>query len=527
MVVPQCAPASSSQEGVAETAGGRVRGLHSKGVLRFLGVPYASAPATRRFMPPLPAPAWAGVREALDYGPKSPQPIGRGEPHFLSSWDNPQDEDEDCLRLNIWTPSLHGPARPVLVWLHGGGFTSGSGSSLGFDGHNIARRGDVVLISVTHRLNAFGHLYLGDVAGSEFADSGNVGMLDIVAALRWVGENVASFGGNPDCVTVFGQSGGAAKVTTLMSMPMAKGLFHRAIVQSGSTGIGARSVASAAEDAATLMSVMGLGSGQVDRLRAAPWTEIVKGMKALTEVKVGTDRPWGGFTNREWRPVLDGRSLPEAPFYPQAPAISRHVPLLIGTTHDESRYHLGSAMPASFAIGWEDLEPALRACMQRDPSADIAFYRSTFPDASASELLFRIFTYWRWRHSAIWQAEARLRQDGAPVFMYRMDWRTPIEDGRWRAPHMIDVPFVFDNLDVSSSFVGEAPSGAALAATMSDAWIAFARQGNPGHPNLPEWERYEPEKRSTMIFDERCCSEPDPEAAERIHYTKSLPRISL
>lgn len=510
---------------VLEIANGRICGVEVEGIHAFKGLPYGTAPQFRRFQPPLHSEPWSGVFDASDYGPMAPQPLTYRDPAFLASWANPQVEDEDCLRLNLWTPGLDSRRRPVMVWLHGGGFSAGSGSALGFDGHNLARRGDIVLVSVTHRLNAFGHLYLKELGSEVMADSGAVGMLDVVAALQWVRDNIEQFGGDPNNVTIFGQSGGAGKVMVLMAMPAARGLFHRAIVQSGSTGIGVRTPESATEDAVMLLKVMGLGPSQVEHLRAVPMRTIQEAMQALAAVEVGGNRPWGSFTRREWRPVLDGRSIPCHPFYPEAPAISADVPLLIGTTRDESRCHLGTAFPECFDLQADRLKPILARCMNRDPSDDIDHYRSNFPDAAPSELVFRIFTDWRWRYSAIWLAERKIAQGAAPAFMYRMDWATPIEGGRWRALHMVDVPFAFDNLERSASLVGSAPPFE-LASAISETFLAFARSGAPGHRILPEWRAYDNSLRQTMIFDDVCEVEKDPDSIARKFY-EGRPRRAL
>ncbi len=510
---------------IVETEAGRLRGFATDGAVGFRGVPYGGDTSRRRFQPAGPPEPWTGVRDADDFGQQCPQPPGRGESALLASWTNPLPEGEDCLRLNLWTPSLGAGRRPVMVWLHGGGFTSGSGSSWGYDGARLAARHGVVVVSVTHRLNAFGHLYLKELGGEAFADSGNVGMLDIVQALQWVHDHIDRFGGDPSNVTVFGQSGGAGKVTVLMAMPAARGLFHRAIVESGSTGIGARTPAAATEDAVAFMDGLGLRPDQLETLRDLPAARLREGLTLLTRRRVGSTLPWGAFTRREWRPVVDGRSLPEHPFYPKGPAVSAGVPLLVGTAKDECRLHLGAADAHAFTIGWDELAPRLAAAMGQDPAEAIAFYRDRFPSLSASDLLFKIFTFWRWRYSAIWQAERKADQKAAPAFVYRVDWETPVDGGKWRAPHTIEIPFVFDNVAKSASLLGAAPTAQHMADLMSATWVAFARDGRPRAPDLGAWPAYDPTTRKTLRFDLHSTLAADLEGEERRFFSNAPPRL--
>jgi para-nitrobenzyl esterase len=484
---------------VAVTTAGRVRGVDRDGILAFRAVPYGAPTGPTRFQPPQPVPGWTGIRDATRYRARCPQADApRGALWgFLGL---PLPDDEDCLHVNIWTPGLRdGGLRPVMVWLHGGAYSVGSGSSEVTDGTRLARRGDVVVVAVTHRLNAFGHLYLGELV-DELPDSGNSGLLDIVQALEWVRDNIAEFGGDPGNVTIFGQSGGGGKVSALLTSRRAEGLFHRAVVQSSSTAIGARSAARATDDAEQLLDAIGLAPHRAGELADLPMERI---RDALAALRV------------EWRPVLDERTLSEEPFYPDAAPWSADIPLLIGTVKDECRLHLDAADPAWAWFSWDDLPARLGPLLNRDPAETIAFYRKRFPSVSPSELLFRSFTFWNWRYAAVWQAERALDRGGAPVYLYRVDWESPVDDGAWRAPHGIDLPLVFGTLD--APIVGGAQGSAtAILEQMSTAWIAFARTGRPGE-GPRSWPPYDRERRPMRIFDATPRIEWDDEADERRH----------
>ena len=537
---------ASPAEALATTSAGMVRGKKTGGVFSFKGVPYGKAGSALRFRPPEPPEPWTGVRDALEYATRCPDTgesaadYPGGGPLSLS---DALPFSEDCLQLNIWTSALRdGGRRPVMVWLHGGGFHGGAGSNAATDGTNLVQRGDVVVVNVTHRLNAFGFLHLADFpGGEEYADAGNVGMLDIVQALKWIQDNIEAFGGDPSNVTIFGFSGGAGKVATLMAMPAAKGLFHRAICMSGSTGIGGRSAKYASLDAEMLMYKLGLKSSQLHELAALPMERLREGVMALKGHRVLTSFPWGAFSGRDWRPVVDGRSLKSLPWYHDAPETSASVPLLIGTVHDEVRMHIMGADPTSVNIPWPELEPRIAQGLQGAPgrvpsspemfSADevISWYRKRYPDLTASELQFKIVTFWIWRHAAIWQAEHRLSSPArdAKTWMYRGDWGTPVEGGKWGACHGIDRPFVFDNVEIAHAMFGEHTAEAQrMADQLSDTWIAFARHGNPNNAAIPDWPEYDLSNRATMIFNQESGIENDPEADERKYFAQQPPSLS-
>ncbi len=501
LAAPALAAPGKPTEGtsvVATTHRGKIRGVISDGVRIFKGVPYAApTDANNRFRAPRPAPSWTGVRDALAYGPMSPQLIARERAAITASWTYEKDMGEDCLVLNVWTPGLRDQRkRPVMVWFHGGGFASLSGSRNVFDGTRLARKGDVVVITLNHRLNAFGHLYLTQLGGGEFAEAGNAGILDLVAALRWVHANVAEFGGDPANITIFGQSGGAAKVSTLMAMPQARGLFHRAIVQSGSH-IEALSPEEATKHAATLLAALDMKPADIPKLRTITMDRILAALNKV--MNAPANRP-------NFSPVVDGQALPRQPWAPDAPPVSATVPLLVGTTRTETTALIGANDPSTFMLDAAALRGKLQPWVpDREIDRVVAGFRKIMPDASASDLFFAITTDRRVRQQAWLQAERKAAQaagqGNAPVWLYELDWTTPVEGGKWRSPHSLDLAFVFDNVARSESMVGTGADAQVLADHMSAAWLAFARTGNPAVPSLPSWPPFRVPERATMVFD--------------------------
>ena len=493
--------AAASRSVVARTAAGPVRGAVADGVHVFKGVRYGRDTATRRFMAPLPPLHWSVVQDATDYGPSSPQrgPSGNGA-------------SEDCLFLNIWTPGVRdGGARPVLFYIHGGAFDEGSGSSPLYDGTRLCRRGDVVVVTVNHRLNAFGYLYLGRLAGRQYADSGNAGMLDLILALRWVRDNIAQFGGDPRRVLLFGQSGGGAKIATLMAMPGTRGLFQRAATMSGEQ-ITASGPLHATRRAQAFLAAVGIPNSEAARVAELPTGRLVAALE--------TGDPIIGHGGIYFGPVLDERALARHPFYPDAPAQSASVPMIIGNTHDETRNLIGRSFPGAFSLTWERLPEALAGNMRADilPQHVIAEYRRLYPRASASDIFFAATTASRSWRPAIIESELRAAQ-GAPAFVYQLDWRSPEDGGRWGAPHGLDIPLVFGNLDapvdLPGTRVGAGGRSRRMAAMMADAFIAFARTGDPNTRGLPAWQRYELPRRQTMLLDDEPRLVDDPRSAER------------
>jgi para-nitrobenzyl esterase len=488
---------------VVETASGRVRGQIYKGVSVFRGIPYAaSTEGANRFRPPQPVAPWTGVRECVDYGQTAPQ-----MPGVLAEggWEGRRPEmGEDCLCLNVWTPALDEGRRPVMVWLHGGGFEAGSGSSLLYDATRLVLRGDVVVLTLNHRLALLGHCHLEDLLGESFAASANAGYLDLVAALHWVQTNVAGFGGDPGNVTIFGQSGGGRKVSLLTASPLARGLFHRAIVQSGSH-LRLMSRELAHELAERLLARLGLTRHDARKLQELPWRELRR-----------ASRDVGLATRQRFSPTLDKTTFAAHPWDPDAPPTAADIPMLIGTCRTELSNQLGTE--ETFALDEPGLATRLAAFVpEPDVPEVIALFKRTNPGASPSELFFKITTARGYYRDSVLQTETKARQGGAPVYSYRLMWRTPIEGGRRITPHSLDLPFMFDNVARAPQMVG-APSAqtAAMATMMSESWLAFARSGDPGHAGLPRWIPYDLKTRTVMLFDVPPTAEHDPLRDERV-----------
>ncbi|HXR96014.1 MAG TPA: carboxylesterase family protein [Rhizomicrobium sp.] len=497
--------ASPAASPVVSTKYGKVRGMTDGAVHIFKGVPYgAPTSGEGRFMPPKPPAPWSDVRDAIVLGHRAPQTDAA---NFIDEEVAASDhtaQGEDCLVLNIWTAGLGEKKKlPVMVWCHGGGFTGGSGGNARYDGAELARKHGVVLVTLNHRLNAFGFLYLGRLGGEKYADSGNVGMLDIAAALDWVKDNIGEFGGDPGNVTIFGQSGGGGKVTTAMAMPQAAGRFHRVIAESG-VELKAFPLDEASEIASHLMTQLGLHD--VDQLQHIPFTQIIAALGPM-----GTAGRFG--------PVLDHRSLASGngPFDPVAPSISANVPMILGSTLTEITF-----------LNTTPLDPiddaTLRADLKRTLKVDdgevtkmIALYRRDFPDASNVRLLQIVASdNWLTANVAL-TAERKAASGKAPAYVYHFEKPTPVRDGKLGVPHMLEISYVFDNLDrpIDEVITGTGQDRYPLADKISRAWVQFARTGDPNVSGLPRWRPYSASDRAVMIFNDQCKLAVDPRAEAR------------
>lgn len=492
--------ALAQTEPVVETAQGRARGRAVDGIQVFKGLRYGATTAgENRFLPPRPPERWAGVRDAFDYGDQAPQ--------VRSALADPGPMSEDCLRINVWTPGLDGAKRPVMLWFHGGGFEAGSGSHALYDGGRLARRGDVVVATINHRLNVFGHCHLDGAYGERFARSGNVGYLDLVAAMTWVRENIAAFGGDPGNVMIFGQSGGGRKVSLCYAGKDAKGLFHKGVVQSGSH-LMIQTPGQADALTAALLKTLDLPKGDIGRLQAVP-------MAALTAAA----RQVSTTNNYRFSPVLDGVTFQAHPFLPRAPAISNHLPMMMGMNRTELTNQMGRE-PGIFDLDEAGMVSRLKTFIpEADIPAAVATFRKSRPQASPSETFFTISSARGYGRDQTIMAEQRAKAGAAPTYVYRLMWRSPVEGGRRITQHSLDLPFVFDT---AGSERGVAMAGPETEATramtraMSESWIAFARRGDPNNPAIPTWRPYDLTRRTTMMFDTPSTAVDDPFREERL-----------
>lgn len=492
-----------------ETRSGSIRGYVENDIHVFKGVPYGASTAGRnRFLAARDPEPWTGVRDCVDYGETAAQLQG-----------GQMAGSEDCLVLNVFTPAVNdNRKRPVMVWLHGGGFETLSGSSPLYDGVNLSTRGDVVVVSLNHRLNIFGFLHLGDMAGDmgaeEFAQAGNQGMLDIVHALRWIREHIASFGGDADNVTIFGESGGGRKVTTLMGMPDAQGFFHRAIVQSG-PGMALQPRDRAHEMTLAVLRELNIRPGDAQALQDVSANALLRAYSVVNSGLDGDARFKGIQEQRGFVPTVGIASLPQHAFNPVATPLSASVPLLIGSNkHEYSYFGARDPVVQRRELTMEALRERVEVIAGAAADRVLNVYQRSYPEADASWLLILITSDRTYRFDSITMAQRRaVASEQAPVWMYYFEWETPVND--MKAHHALEIGFVFDNTTREPAMTGGGPDAAALAARMSDAWIQFARSGDPNISALPQWPAYDIHDRSTMVFNNEPRLARDPHAEVR------------
>ena len=485
--------AAASSDPVVATRNGRIRGLREAGLRVFRGVRYGQDSAPRRFRAPLPPQSWDGIVDATRFAPSCPQRASQAA------------TSEDCLFLNIWTPGTAPTARrPVMLYIHGGAYANGSAVDPLNDGRHLAAAGDVVVVTVNHRLNALGYLYLAPL-DPRFADSGNVGQLDLILALRWVRDNIAAFGGDPANILVFGQSGGGAKIATMMAMPAAKGLFHRAITMSGQQ-VTASGPINAARRTAAYLDRLGVAPTNLDPLLTMPVERLIEGLTADDPILGG-----GVYMG----PVLDMRWLDRHPFWPDAPAQSRGIPMMLGNTRDETRAFIDPDGPVIAGLNWSNLPARMAGELRMDMPPDwiVAQYRAQFPDWSAERIFYAATTAGRSWPGQVIEAEARARTD-TPAFVYQVDFQSPTHPGRG-APHGMDIALAFGTIDAVGSLTGTGGQARAVSAAVMARFLAFARTGDPNGGGMAQWPPYQLDRRSTMIFDSGSHVEDDPRGWER------------
>jgi para-nitrobenzyl esterase len=496
---------------VTSTDAGKVRGYINNGVYTYKGIPYAEA---KRFEAPQKPKPWSTVRSSLVYGPVAPlmdlttSVMDEGEFVFNHSWGF---TNEDCMRINVWSPGINdGKKRPVLFWIHGGGFTAGSSQELpSYDGENLAKNGDVVVVSINHRLNILGYLDLS-AYGEKYKQSANLSVLDMKIALEWVKTNINNFGGDPNNVTIFGQSGGGAKVNTLMAMPSAKGLFHKAINQSGAFRTAMLDKTTTQAIGAEVLKELSLSADKADDIQKIPFETLAnagkKALKTVADKMKAEGKPVIGF-GLSWGPSADGDVLPYQLFSNEAFELSKNIPLMIGTTINEFMPFRG-AMPASTTDD-KAMETIKKAYGDKS-DAYIAAVKKVYPTSKMYNLMDYDVTF---RPGAVTQANQKSAlAGGAPVYMYLFDWQSPVLNGKFKAVHCMEIPFVFDNIARCAEMTGGTNEAKILAKKMSQAWINFAKTGNPSHKGLPTWPAFNSKTTATMHFNNTCEVKPQMDA---------------
>ena len=511
---------------VTQTEYGKVRGYVLRGIYYFLGLPYgADTSGANRFMPPQKPKPWTDVYPALWWGDSAPQNMekryGNKYASFRDHW-NYGDVSEDCLRINVQTPGINdGKKRPVLFWIHGGGFTSGNALEQdGYGGENFARFGDAVFCSINHRLGPLGYCNLAGVGGERFAASGNAGMLDIVAALEWVRDNIANFGGDPGNVTIIGQSGGGAKVCILTAMPSAKGLFHKAVVLSGASLKSGNKTYSENLGAAVVKEA-GLGPDDLAKLQAMPWKDFYAVATRAQQAMAKNAGPAAGM-GRGFSPVVDGKILPQDPYYPVAAPSAANVPMIISSVQNEQSYSWADSALESITLEQVVEKVKARAGFgagfgDRAPEV-VESYVKAFPGRKPVEIWSLVSSN---RENVVALADVKSKQP-AGVYVDWFTWQPPLFDKRIRAFHCVDICFWFYNTDVMLTHTGGGPVPRALSKKMAGALLQFMKTGDPNGAGLPEWPKYSAAQGQTMIFDNTCVAKNDPDREAR----KALPALT-
>jgi len=491
------ARAQDAEAVIVDTAQGKLRGMRQNGSVSFKGVPYAADTGGRnRFLAPQPVASWTGVRDALQYGDRCPQVEGGKQPQVFSWYEQDTPFSENCCVLNVFSPGLDANTRrPVIFYIHGGGFSRGGGGGPALDGSNLAKFGDVVVVTLNHRLNLFGYTYLAHLDPA-LADAGNAGQLDLIAALNWVKTNIRAFGGDPANVTVAGQSGGGSKIMTLMAMPAAKGLFHRAINMSGSSGLQLAPAASSEPLVAEILRRLNLDKGSVRKLQEVPARELIAAQRAaITALKADDSRP-----------VIDGRHIHYGPLTPEGLALNAVVPVMIGTTENEASNFMRDER--NFKVNAQQVRARIKAQYQLDDAktdAVIQAYTRDRPHRTAADILLAVASDALVRGPLLLAAEAFASRSPAPVYVYNFTWKIPSENSVWGAPHAVDIPFAFGNVDQTRAVMaGPGPGPDEVSRNLMSAFVAFARTGNPNNARLPQWKPYDKADRATMTINEKC-----------------------
>lgn len=493
---------------VTNTGSGKVRGYQSNGVYTYLGIPYGQA---KRFEAPQKPNPWENTRSSMTWGPVAP---------LLNPTTSVQDEiewifdhdfgytNENCLVLNVWTNGINdGKKRPVMFWIHGGGFTAGSSQELpSYHGENLAKWGDVVVVSINHRLNVLGFLDLS-AFGDKYKTSANNSILDMRLALEWVRDNIANFGGDPSNVTIFGQSGGGAKVNTLMAMPSAKGLFHKAINQSGAFRGNILPKETTQRVAIETLKELGISTVNVDEIQTVPFEKLsaasTKALRTVADQLRAEGRPAGGF-GLSWGPSMDGEVLPYDLLSEESLELSKNIPLMIGTTITEFMGSLGANM---FNASMDEVKAHLEKTYKEKTDKYIEAAKKAWPSYQRPSDLMDIDI--RFRPGAVYQANVKSEvSGGAPVYMYLFDWQSPVLDGKYKAIHCMEIAFAFNTIQRTRNMTGGTPEAQKLADKVSKAWVNFAKFGNPNHAGLPNWPVYNAQNTSTMHFDNTCTVKP-------------------